>query len=400
VAADNPVGTNIAFGKVFVTVPAGATSGPLTISTTDGSHTSAGLFYLPPAITSVSPLKGPAGTTVLITGQHFTYATAVEFGGKPAQTFTVSNNAAIYAVASADVSSGKITVTTPGGIATSPANFYAPPVISLFSPTHGLPGTNVAIYGRNFLDATNVSFNGVSADFIVSSNEFLTAVVPPGAQTGPISIGTPGGTNLTSSVFVLNYSNDLFMKITASPNPVWFGSNLIYTISATNYGPHEARNTVIETQFPTNALLKVIHSSRQGTTWTTNQNVLTASVGTLVKSQWATLSFTVVPATPGIATLTAAVESDYHDPVPANNSVTIETMVQPLALLDIRMATNRVRVAWSELLTNFVLQSRPDVNKGSFWSNVTTVPVTNDGQRVIYDRPTNSARFYRLQSTP
>lgn len=400
VAAAAPAATNLAFGQVTVKVPAGATSGPLSVTTTNGSHTSATLFYLPPEITSVSPLKGPAGTIVLITGQNFTNASAVEFGGKPAQTFTVSNNAAIYAVASADVSSGKITVTTPGGIATSPANFYAPPVISLFSPASGLPGTNVAVYGKNFLGATNVSFNGVSADFIVSSNEFLTAVVPSGAQTGPISIGTPGGTNVSSAVFVLNYSNDLSMKITASPSPVWFGSNLIYTLSVTNYGPHEARNTVIEAQLPTNALIKTIYSSRQGTTWATNENVLTASVGTLLKSQWVNVILTVVPAQPGIATLTGTVQSDYTDPVPANNSVTIATLVQPLALLDIRMATNRVRVAWPELLTNYVLQSRLDLNTGSFWSNVTTAPVTNEGQRVIFDRPTNSVRFYRLQSTP
>jgi uncharacterized repeat protein (TIGR01451 family) len=400
VPAPTPHATNIAFGQVTVTVPAGATSGPLTVTTTNGSHTSAGLFYLPPVITSASPLIGSAGTIVLITGQNFTNASAVEFGGKPAQTFTVSNNAAIYAVASADVSSGKITVTTPGGIATSPASFYAPPVISLFSPAHGLPGTNVAIHGKNFLDATNVSFNGVSANFIVASNEFLTAVVPSGAQTGPISIGTPGGTNTSSAVFVLDYSSDLSMRVTGAPDPVWFGSNLIYTVSVTNYGPHEARNTVIESQLPTNALIKAVYCSRQGTAWTTNDNVLTASVGTLQKSQWATVLLTVVPAKPGIASFTATVESDYNDPVPANNSVTIETFVQPLALLDIRMATNRVRVAWPELLTNFVLQSRPNVDAGSFWSNVTIAPVTNEGQRVIFDRPTNSVRFYRLQSTP
>ena len=400
VQAATPAATNISFGKVTVQVPGGATSGPLTVTTTNGTHQSEMLFYIPPTITSLSPTHGPAGTIVLITGLNFTNASAVEFGGKPAQTFTVSNNAAIYAVASADVSSGKIAVTTPGGTATSPANFYAPPIISLFSPTHGLPGTNVAIYGKNFLDATNVSFNGVSANFFVSSNEFLAAVVPSGAQTGPITIGTPGGTYSSSSVFVLDYSSDLSMKITDSPDPVWFGSNLIYTVSVTNYGPHEARNTVIETQLPTNGLIKAIYSSRQGTTWTTNDNVLTASVGTLLKSQWANVILTVVPSKAGIATFTATVASDYSDPVPANNSITIETFVQPLVLLDIRMATNRVRVAWPELLTDFVLQSRPNMDSGSFWSNVTATPVTNDGQRVIYERPTNNVRFYRLKSTP
>ena len=104
--------TDVTFGKLTAKVPVGATTGPLTITTTNGSHESAMLFYLPPTITGVTPTRGEPGTVVLITGKNLTNATAVSFGGQPAQAFTVSNNVAIYAVASAEVSSGKITVTT------------------------------------------------------------------------------------------------------------------------------------------------------------------------------------------------------------------------------------------------------------------------------------------------
>src|SRR5207245_1813550 len=38
---------------------------------------------------------------------------------------------------------------------------------------------------------------------------------------------------------------DLALGMTASPEPVFLGSNLVYTISLTNIGPNTAKNTVI-----------------------------------------------------------------------------------------------------------------------------------------------------------
>jgi hypothetical protein len=72
-----------AFGAVTSTVPASATTGPLTLTTSNGTVT-AGTFYLPASITGFTPSNGPAGTVVTLTGQNFLGASAVAFNGAPA----------------------------------------------------------------------------------------------------------------------------------------------------------------------------------------------------------------------------------------------------------------------------------------------------------------------------
>jgi hypothetical protein len=77
------------------------------------------------------------------------------------------------------------------------------PTITSFSPTSGPVGTSVTINGTNFTGATSVKFNGVTATFIVNSATKITATVPTGATTGPISVTTPGGTATSTSNFTV-----------------------------------------------------------------------------------------------------------------------------------------------------------------------------------------------------
>lgn len=66
-------------------------------------------------------------------------------------------------------------------------------------PIFGSVGTGVRILGTKLTAASGVTFNGTSAAFKVVSPTFITAVVPPGATTGPIQVTTPAGT-LNSNV--------------------------------------------------------------------------------------------------------------------------------------------------------------------------------------------------------
>ncbi|MDQ3889014.1 MAG: DUF1929 domain-containing protein [Actinomycetota bacterium] len=77
------------------------------------------------------------------------------------------------------------------------------PTITSFNPTSGRAGTSVTIAGANFTGATSVSFAGVAASFTVNSASQITAIVPKGATTGPISVTTPDGTGTSSSDFVV-----------------------------------------------------------------------------------------------------------------------------------------------------------------------------------------------------
>lgn len=81
-----------------------------------------GLAPLPPAITGFSPATGAVGAKVTIKGSSFVGASSVSFNGTHA-SFTVKASGFIVATVPAGASSGPITVTTPGGTATSKKNF-------------------------------------------------------------------------------------------------------------------------------------------------------------------------------------------------------------------------------------------------------------------------------------
>lgn len=75
------------------------------------------------SITALTPDNGSVGTSVIITGTGFTGATAVRFNGVAASSFTVASATAITAVVPVGATTGPVSITTPNGTATSPANF-------------------------------------------------------------------------------------------------------------------------------------------------------------------------------------------------------------------------------------------------------------------------------------
>ena len=78
---------------------------------------------------------------------------------------------------------------------------FGSPAISSFSPPTALPGMVVTISGANFCQVQSVMFNGASASFATVSDWLITATVPVGATTGPISVTTPAGTAVSTNNF-------------------------------------------------------------------------------------------------------------------------------------------------------------------------------------------------------
>jgi IPT/TIG domain len=189
---------------IQATVPAGATTGPLTVTTPGGTATSAANFTVvsPPTITSFTPTSGAVGTSVTISGTNFAGATTVRFNGTAAG-FSVISTTAVQATVPTGATTGPVSVTTPGGTATSGTNFIVAPTLTSFTPTSGLVGTSVTISGTNFNGATSVRFNGTAATFTVTSATAIQATVPAGAATGPLTVTTPGGTATSPSAFTV-----------------------------------------------------------------------------------------------------------------------------------------------------------------------------------------------------
>ena len=205
--------------RITVQVPAGATTGAITVVTPRGSHTSAASFLvlprqvLPPVVSGFQPAEGAPGATVVLTGTGFAGTTQVAFGGAAATEFWERDGVTLEVRVPAGAVTGPLTVVTPAGTGTSQATFTVLPVpvphrvapaVTAFTPVQGAPGTRVVITGDHLAGATVVSFNGVASPLIEPQDDrTLAAYVPLGATTGPIAVATPGGTGVSAADFTV-----------------------------------------------------------------------------------------------------------------------------------------------------------------------------------------------------
>jgi hypothetical protein len=154
--------------SITATVPTGATTGPVTV--TVGTATSNGLIFVVgsgPGITGLSPVMGPTGTVVTITGVNFgTTPGTVTFNGMNAPNPTWSATSITVAVPSG-ATTGNVVVTA-GGVASTG-----------FGATQG---SNTASF----------DLNGVLTPLTVVtggwSDTAITVQVPAGTATGVVNV--------------------------------------------------------------------------------------------------------------------------------------------------------------------------------------------------------------------
>ncbi len=81
---------------------------------------------------------------------------------------------------------------------------FLAPIIKGFSPNHGRVGSVVTVQGVNFAAGITVAFNGTPSTSVnVISSTKLTATVPAGATTGPISVSNAAGTSTSPTSFTV-----------------------------------------------------------------------------------------------------------------------------------------------------------------------------------------------------
>ncbi len=170
--------------QITATLPASGVSAVVNVqvTTTGGSALLGGLTVnYPPTINLFSPAAAPADAAVIITGQNFTGATQVQFGGVDAASFTVLSPTSISAIVSSGGASGSVRVTTPFGTASGAGFTYKLLHIASFSPTTGGIGDIITIMGGGFIDVSNVVVAGVPvASFTVVTSGQIQAVLASG----------------------------------------------------------------------------------------------------------------------------------------------------------------------------------------------------------------------------
>jgi uncharacterized repeat protein (TIGR03803 family) len=105
-------------------VPSAAVDALITVTLATGQQLeSQQIVHILPKITNLDPSSGPVGTEVAIVGGGFKGATEVTFGGVKATSFTVVSPSLIRAVVPTGAKTGKASVTTHNGTATSKETF-------------------------------------------------------------------------------------------------------------------------------------------------------------------------------------------------------------------------------------------------------------------------------------
>jgi RHS repeat-associated protein len=199
--------------QVFVTVPSGATSGPVTI-TVNGVTSNEVTFnvWATPNITDVSPASGSAGNAITITGTNFgdsTDSVIASFSGINATATSWSPTSIVVPIpASAPGGYVNLTVSVNNRVSGGVGFTVVPtPNIVVISPSSGVAGTPVTITGTNFgatQGSSTISFNSVAAASITSwSNGSIVAVPASNVSTGPVTMSVNSVSSNFNNVFTV-----------------------------------------------------------------------------------------------------------------------------------------------------------------------------------------------------
>ncbi len=244
--------------QVIATVPTGAVTGLITVTTANGTATSAGVFTVntPPSndnFASGAPISGASGTATganvgatketgepvhaansgghsiwyTWTAPHTGNVTFNTFGSSFDTLLAAYTGSAVNALAevAANQNAGSgitsaiafpatagvayhIAVDGAGGVTGNVVlnwlSDVTAPVVTSFSPASGIPGSAVAITGSSFSSVTQVTFNGEPASYFIASDTQITATVPTYATTGPIAVANISGVSQSATAFVID----------------------------------------------------------------------------------------------------------------------------------------------------------------------------------------------------
>lgn len=154
-----------------------------------------------PGILYFFPASGSTGTVVRIDGFNLSGATAVNFGGVAAASFSTGVDSVEFVMATVGAgASGSVSITTPDGTANKAGFSYIPsagsPSITAFWPLSAGAGSTVQIRGNKLDSITAVSFGGTPARsfaILFDTASYINAVVGQGTS-GSVSVTNNAGT--------------------------------------------------------------------------------------------------------------------------------------------------------------------------------------------------------------
>ena len=280
--------------------------------------------------TDPTPANNTTTTSVTVSGADLSMTqvasvTAVATGGTITYTETVTNNGPNTAVG--------VTLYQQ----TPPNTTFAsitPPAAWTCGTTPAVGATGQVICTAN-ADVTSGTASGNFAYVVTVSGGTAagTSILNWADVTSQTTDPTSSNNATTTSVLVeVAADADLSLAATASPTPVFIASPITYTIQLQNLGLNSAATVVVTDTYPT-GLVNPSATSTQGTCAAPSGGTIVCTIGPVAYPQLTPITITLTGTTPNSATTltnTAVVTSGTTDPVAANNTSIVITVVQPL----------------------------------------------------------------------
>jgi len=197
--------TSVSLTALVARVPEGATTGFVTVTTSEGFGNSSARFTIiqTPTLASFSPRGGVAGTPVVLTGTSLTGNSSVQFNGITAEVSSpnASVTTSLRAVVPLGATTGRITIANEAGTVTSASDFHVLPTVTDFTPAAGEAGTIVTINGNALNEVSAVRFGPAVGTVLSGNGSQVLAIVPGTAATGPITVTTIEGSATSATDF-------------------------------------------------------------------------------------------------------------------------------------------------------------------------------------------------------
>lgn len=349
--------------RLTVSVPAGATTGLISVSTAGASVNSANAFVvlnnLLPTITSVTPLVGTAGTPVTITGTQFAASSTAEHvyfrGLTDSASATVAPSSTTTKIATTvpeGATTGPVSVSTRYGTAQSNDSFVVMPSSGLpsgvsastiarvgqavvggagatcplvkagtqgiitFTVTAGVTAVTAAVTGSTFPSGVRVYVYGPANELVTSGNipgasgslnvptlapgTYLLLVVPGAGGTGNVSIQLLNASPVRGAVAIGGPAVPLANRVA--------GQQLVWTFQGTA-GQQVNLDVTGYSALSGNSTLGLYDQEGHfyGGTWISNPGLLGSAYGPFTLNLTGTYTLLLVPEGPATGSATVQV---------------------------------------------------------------------------------------------
>jgi len=185
--------------------------------------------------------------------------------------------------------------------------------------------------------STYLGFVTTDANGNFSDNLTVSGLASGDSITGTATDGS-GNTSEFGANFLLVGIADLALTKIDNPDPAASGGDLLYTLLITNNGPNTATGVTVTDVLPGSVTLQSATPSQGSCSGTTT---VTCDLGAILSTGTATIEILVVTSGTGTITNNASVTANESDPVPGNNTASVDTNVVVGGTTDIPLTQYR-----------------------------------------------------------